>query len=83
MSDRATLHWTRVDDFGAYCCGEHGYRRLPLKSPFEVLRIQRGTEAPLVFYRRLRTDHATATGAGEVLVEKYIRHCRKLEAARG
>lgn len=80
MAERNLLHFTKFDDFQAFCCGEHGYHRLPLNGSYEVIRLKRGNEKPVILYKRDRTDHASVfCDAGHNLVRQYLKYCRKLK----
>jgi hypothetical protein len=57
MADRATLHLTKLDEFSAFAA-TRGYVREPAKGDYEVLRLRRGEEPPLLYYRR-HGDHAS------------------------
>ena len=57
MADRATLHLSKLDDFAAFAA-TRGYVREPTKGAYEILRLRRGEEPPLLYYRR-GGDHAS------------------------
>lgn len=72
MSDRATLHKSKTEDFKAYLyC--RGFSILSPVSAFEVVRAKWRDRPPVSFYKRIGTDHLTATGVGVTLVRQYIR----------
>lgn len=75
MSDRATLHHSKTEDFKAYLyC--RGFSILSPVSAFEVVRVKWQNRPPVSFYKRINTDHLTATGVGVTLVHQYIRDRR-------
>lgn len=57
MADRASLHLSKLDDFAAFAA-TRGFVREPTKGAYEVLRLRRGQEPPLLYYRR-HGDHAS------------------------
>lgn len=57
MADRASLHLTKLDEFAEFAA-TRGYVREPTKGAYEVLRLRRGNEPPLLYYQR-HGDHAS------------------------
>ena len=85
FANRGGLHMDKIDAFAAWAEGR-GYRREPTKGAYEVLRLRKGKEAPLLYYRRERLNvsggspkHATSRGAGNALLRAWFRDRRKNE----
>ena len=73
-TSRNLLHFNKLKDFVSWAYTA-GWREVPvLHDRYEVLRLQRqdGNDVTLVFYKRLRTDHVTAYGKGQELVEQWF-----------
>jgi hypothetical protein len=73
-TSRNLLHFNKLRDFVAWSYTA-GWREVSiLPDQYEVLRLQRqdGNDVTLVFHKRLRTDHVTAHGKGQELVEQYF-----------
>lgn len=78
MRNRCKLHLTKVDEFADFV-SSLGYQREPTKGYYEVLRIRKDNEPPVLFYNRKgMTDHATVYGKGLGLVEKYLSAKKRL-----
>jgi|1185.fasta_scaffold03177_5 hypothetical protein len=75
MADRATLHLSKLDDFSEFAA-TRGYVREETRGDYEILRLRRGKEAPLLYYRR-GGDHASIPqtqkkNPAEGLVRAYL-----------
>jgi hypothetical protein len=68
---RNLLALTKIADFAAWAVSQ-GYRREPTKGSYEVLRLRKKGEAPVLFFKRDRGDHATSYGDGTALVQKWV-----------
>jgi hypothetical protein len=81
VRNRATLHRVDFEAFKAFAQTK-GYASEPTRGAHEVIRLRRGGEAPLLFHKRAKSDHATTqTADALLLVHAFIR--RKREARRG
>jgi hypothetical protein len=71
-----TLHLTKLDAFANWAA-QQGYVREQTKGVYEVLRLRREPEPPLLYYRHEGGDHATSTGRATSLVDRWIRERRR------
>ena len=78
MADRCTLHLSKLDDFAAFA-ETRGFRRVPPRGGYEVLRLERVQKVPgkigaLVYYRRSGAmEHASAAdNATAGMVQAYV-----------
>lgn len=78
MSDRATLHASRLDAFVQWAKSQ-GYSSEPTKEAYEVARLRHDAtgDAPLIFHKRDRTDHVTVPAGAASLVRRFIRQSRR------
>lgn len=77
MADRALLHLSKLDAFAEWMARD-GWTREPTKGAYEVLRLTKPGEVPLVFYSRERArEHATVqSGSQYGYVRRFIRASR-------
>jgi hypothetical protein len=68
---RNLLAMTKLVDFAAWAVS-HGYRREPTKGTYEVLRLRRKGESPVLYFKRDKGEHATSYGEGTTLVQLWI-----------
>ncbi len=75
--DRALLHLSKLDDFAAWMA-KSGWVREPTKGTYEVLRLTKTDETPLIFYSRANArEHATTqSGPQHSFVRAFIRENR-------
>lgn len=73
---RSQLHHTHFDAFVAFC-ESCGFKRVPTKDPFEVLRMtppHKGTGGPLIVHTRADAkEHYTTWGVGADLAQQFFR----------
>jgi hypothetical protein len=71
--DRATLHESKFAAFVSFAEGL-GYVSEATKGTYEVIRLRKGDQPPLIFHQRNRTRHATiSSGEAMRLVRQFIR----------
>jgi hypothetical protein len=68
---RNLLALTKVVDFAAWAVCQ-GYKVEPTKGAYEVLRLRKKGESPVLFFRRDRGEHATSYAEGTTLVQQWI-----------
>lgn len=73
---RDLLHENKLDDFTTWASSQ-GYTIEPhINLAYEVLRLrgrpQDGRKPPIIFYKRLKTNHITTTRSGTKLVERWF-----------
>lgn len=73
MSDRSTFHASKLAAFVRWAKSQ-GYESQPTKGAYEVARLahQDSGDAPLIFYKRDRTDHVTVPVGATSLVRRFI-----------
>jgi hypothetical protein len=74
---RALLVLTKVVDFAAWAVCQ-GYKVEPTKGTYEILRLRKKGESPILFFKRDKGAHATSYGDGTTLVQQWI-NTRKVE----
>ena len=86
MAVRYILHLSKVEEFARWAEGlEHPgghvfkYSREETKGQYEVLRLRKAGEPPLIYHKRLTGDHATFpdTGPAGKLVRKWLSNRQK------
>lgn len=70
---RSDLHISKLDDFATFC-QESGWAKRPEKSPYEVLRMQRGNEWLIVNKRDRATQHLTVWGNSAEMLRAWFKH---------
>lgn len=75
MRDRSLLHINKLTAFTAFAEGR-GYRTEPTQGIYEVLRLRKDGP-PIIFHKRDRGEHATATGKGLSLVKAFLKERKK------
>ena len=79
---RNLLALTKLVDFAAWAVCQ-GYRVEPTKGTYEVLRLRKKSESPVLYFRRDKGEHATSYGEGTALVQQWINSRKaKKEAAK-
>jgi|GEM_PF-2360147 hypothetical protein len=68
---RNLLALTKLVDFAAWAVCQ-GYKVEPTKGTYEVLRLRRKSESPVLYFRRDKGEHATSYGEGTALVQLWI-----------
>ena len=74
---RSLLALTKLVDFAAWAVCQ-GYKVEPTKGTYEVLRLRKKGEAPLLYFRRDKgsfggePQHATSYGDGTTLVYQWL-----------
>lgn len=73
-TSRSKLHISKLEEFAAFC-EKHGWFRVELKSPFEVLRMRNfEMRDPLIVYKKLAaTEHLTTHGEAMLMTKLYIK----------
>ena len=74
---RNLLALSKMEEFAKWAVS-HGYRREPTKGTYEVLRLRRKGESPVLYFKRDGAQHATSYGEGTALVQLWI-NTRKQE----
>ena len=69
---RDRLHLTKLDAFAAWALTQ-GYQRERSKGDYEVLRLRKDGEMPLIFWMHYGGDHATTDARSERLVRQWFR----------
>lgn len=72
-TSRNRLHQNKLQAFADFC-NEQGWSHVPLKSPFEVLRMRNpGVRDPLIVYKRLEAkEHLTTHGPADAMVSLFL-----------
>jgi hypothetical protein len=78
---RNLLALTKLVDFAAWAVSQ-GYRREPTKGAYEVLRLRRKGESPVLFFKRDRGEHATSYAEGTTLVQQWINTRKEKKEAK-
>lgn len=69
---RSLLALAKLEEFAAWAIAQ-GYRREPVKGTYEVLRLRKQGESPVLYFKRDKGPfHATSYGEGTALVQKWI-----------
>ena len=68
---RNLLALSKLEEFAVWAVSQ-GYRREPTKGTYEVLRLRKKGESPVLFFRRDKGEHATSYGDGTALVQLWI-----------
>lgn len=76
--NRCKLHLTKLDAFAEFMA-ESGWRREPTKGFYEVLRLVKEGDTPMIFYARgTAREHATVQyGAQASAVRRFLRAVRE------
>lgn len=72
---RNLLHYNKLSLFRIWCEGQ-GYETSSGAAEYEVMRLtgfQAAVIPPIIFYKRLKTDHVTTFGKGTELVERWLK----------
>jgi hypothetical protein len=75
---RHRLHVDKLEQFAKYCEAQ-GWARVATKGEYEVLRMTKGTQPPLIVHTKLATHagnapvHLTLHGIAERLFTSFIR----------
>jgi hypothetical protein len=79
---RNLLALTKLVDFAAWAVCQ-GYKVEPTKGSYEVLRLRKKGESPVLFFKRDKGQHATSYGDGTALVQLWVNTRKeKKEAAK-
>ena len=68
---RSLLALTKMEEFAAWAVSQ-GYRREPTKGTYEVLRLRKKGESPVLYFKRDKGEHATSYGDGTKLIQTWI-----------
>ena len=68
---RNLLALSKLEEFAVWAVSQ-GYRREPTKGTYEVLRLRKKGDSPVLFFKRDRGEHATSYGDGTALVQLWI-----------
>lgn len=68
---RNLLAITKLVDFAAWAQCQ-GYKVEPTKGTYEVLRLRKKGESPVLYFKRDGAQHATSYGEGTALVQLWI-----------
>ena len=74
---RSLLALAKLEEFAVWAVTQ-GYRREPTKGSYEILRLRKKGEAPVLYFRRDKgmmggePQHATSYGDGTTLVQQWI-----------
>ena len=85
MANRELLALSKLNEFAEWGASK-GYRQEACKGDYEVLRLRKEGEPPVIFFTRLFTlaggkpQHATAQSAGARLVRQWIRERKESNA---
>lgn len=78
MANRELLSLSKLNEFSEWAASK-GYHQEACKGDYEVLRLRKDGNPPVIFYTRLYTlaggkpQHATCKSDGERLVRQWIR----------
>ena len=78
---RSLLALTKLVDFAAWAVCQ-GYKVEPTKGSYEVLRLRKKGENPVLYFKRDKGDHATSYGEGTALVQKWINTRKEKKAVQ-
>jgi hypothetical protein len=73
MRNRALLHFNKIDDFANYACHKWGYKKIPTKGIYEVLRLKGKLGIIIIYKKNDAKQHATVHGAALHLVKNYLK----------
>jgi len=79
---RNLLALTKLEEFALWAISQ-GYKREPTKGIYEVLRLRKKGESPVLYFKRDSGKHATSYGNGTTLVQKWIntrKQAKKVQA---
>ena len=68
---RNLLALSKLEEFAKWAVSQ-GYRREPTKGTYEVLRLRKKGESPVLYFKRDKGEHATSYGEGTALVKQWI-----------
>ena len=68
---RNLLSLSKLEEFAVWAVSQ-GYRRETTKGTYEVLRLRKRGESPVLFCKRDKGEHATSYGDGTALVQLWI-----------
>jgi hypothetical protein len=68
---RNMLALSKLEEFAKWAVSQ-GYRREPTKGTYEVLRLRKKGESPVLYFKRDKGEHATSYGDGTALVKLWI-----------
>lgn len=74
---RNLLALSKIQEFAIWAESQ-GYHREPTKGAYEVLRLRKHGESPILYFKRDTGQHATSYGDGTALIKKWI-NTRKQE----
>jgi hypothetical protein len=78
---RNLLSLSKLEEFAKWAVS-HGYRREPTKGTYEVLRLRKKGESPVLFFKRDRGEHATSYAEGTTLVQQWINTRKEKKEAK-
>jgi hypothetical protein len=68
---RNLLALSKLGEFSKWAVSQ-GYLREPMKGTYEVLRLRKKNESPVLYFKRNSGEHATSYGNGTALVQQWI-----------
>lgn len=68
---RNLLALTKVQEFSLWAESQ-GYKSEPTKGSYEILRLRKKGQSPVLFFKRDKGEHATSYGDGTALVQAWI-----------
>lgn len=71
MAIRNLLHLNKLDDFREWM-EYQGWEAVPTKGEFEILRLIKLNEKPIILYQRFDCDHAVVQDKDYKLVKRFV-----------
>lgn len=68
---RCCLHLSKVEEFKAWAIA-NGYNEEKPKGEYEILRLRKGTNPPILIFKRLRGDHASTDRKSQKVVNEWM-----------
>jgi hypothetical protein len=68
---RNLLSLSKIEEFATWAVSQ-GFKREPPKGTYEILRLRKKGESPVLFFKRDKGEHATSYGDGTNLVKQWI-----------
>ena len=78
---RNLLALTKVVDFAAWAVCQ-GYKVEPTKGTYEILRLRKKGENPVLFFKRNTGEHATSYAEGTTLDQQWINTRKEKKEAK-
>lgn len=76
MANRCLLHISKLNEFALWM-EKQGWLSIPTKGDFEILRLVKQGEKPVILYQRFGCDHASIPESLFPTVRRFILETRR------